>query len=117
MKYFIETVKIYRNVNKKGEELQAFVTPMELHLIADELSLDAMKSDIRNKIEQLNQAYSRARALTMDESRHLQGMVWSIHVQGDSDKIIAMVCVKKVRGIYRFSEKLHALIGEMEEHL
>lgn len=117
MRYFIEEVKIYKSVNKKGNELQAFVIPMELHLVADELSLDALKADIKNKVEQLNQTYSRARALTMDESRQLQGRVWSIYVEGDCDKNVALIFIKEVRGIYRFSEKMHTLIGETEEHL
>lgn len=117
MRYFIEEVKIYKSVNKKGNELQAFVIPMELHLVADELSLDALKADIKNKVEQLNQTYSRGRALTMYESRQLQGRVWSIYVERDYDKKVALIFIKEVRGIYRFSEKMHTLIGETEEHL
>ena len=46
MRYFIEDIKTYKSVNKKGQALQDFVTPLEQYLVADELSLDALKANI-----------------------------------------------------------------------
>lgn len=34
MRYFIEDVRIYKNVNKKGSDLQKYVTPLMQYLVA-----------------------------------------------------------------------------------
>lgn len=103
MRYFIEEVKIYKNVNKKGEELQKFVTPLRHCLVADEDSLAVLKANITNHIEQLNLAYPRQKPLTLDVSRHLQGRTWTIWVRGDSDKIAAMMHIAEVSGDIHYS--------------
>lgn len=104
MRYFIEDVRIYKNVNQKGKDLQDFVAPLGQCLVADEPSLDALKANIMNHIEQLNRAYPRSRPLMLYESRGGAGYrVWSVHVQGDSDKTAAMIYIKKVWGDIRFS--------------
>lgn len=98
MRYFIEDVRIYKNVNKKGEDLQEYVTPLMQYLVADEASLEVLEKDIVNQIEWLNKIYHRQRPLVLDVSRYKQGRVWTIWVQGDSDKIAAMIYIKNVRG-------------------
>lgn len=103
MRYFIEDVRTYKSVNQKGNDLQDFVVPLIQYLVADELSLDALKANIMNHIEQLNRAYPRSRPLVLYESRGSGYRVWSVHVQGDSDKTAAMIYIKEVRGDIRFS--------------
>lgn len=103
MRYFIEDIKTYKSVNKKGLALQDFVTPLEQYLVADELSLDALKANIENHIVQLNCVYPRSRPLVMDESRGRGYRVWTVCVQGDSDKIAALIYIKEVRGDIHFS--------------
>ena len=103
MRYFIETVKTYKSVNRKGKYLQDFITPLEQYLVADELSLDALKADIENRIEQLNRIYSRSRPLVLTVSRNLTERVWRIGVQDDYDKIAALIYIKEVRGDINFS--------------
>ena len=39
MRYFIDNIKTYANVNKKGRALQIYVQQFDRHLIADECSL------------------------------------------------------------------------------
>ena len=68
MRYFIEDIKTYKSVNKKGQSLQDFVTPLGQYLVADEPSLDALKANIVNHIEHLNRVYPRSQPLVMDES-------------------------------------------------
>ncbi len=103
MRYFIEDIKTYKSVNKKGEAFQDFVTPLEQYLVADELSLDALKANIVNHIEQLNRYYSSSRPLVLTVSRGRGYRVWTVWVQGDSDKIAAMIYIKEVRGDIHFS--------------
>lgn len=115
MRYFIEDVNIYKNVNKKGEELQKFVTPLRHYLVADKHSLDELKANIMNHIEQLNLLYPRQKPLTLDVSRHLQGRTWTIWVQGNSDKIAAMIHIAEVSGDIHYSlhpEKTAANVPE-----
>ena len=103
MRYFIEDVKIYKSINKKGEDFQKFVIPLSQHLVADEHSLDVLKANIMNHIKLLNRTYPRSKPLTLDVCRHLLGQVWTIHVQSDSDKIAAMIYINDVRGDIQYS--------------
>ena len=103
MRYFIDVVRIYKSINKKGEDFQKFVIPLSQYLVADEHSLDVLKSNIMNHIELLNRTYPRSKPLTLDVSRHLLGQVWTIHVQFDSDKIAAMIYINDVRGDIQYS--------------
>lgn len=103
MRYFIEDVRIYKSINKKGEDFQKFVIPLSQYLVADEHSLDVLKSNIMNHIELLNRTYPRSKPLTLDVSRHLRGQTWKIHVQFDSDKIVAMIYIYEVRGDIQYS--------------
>ena len=98
MRYFIEDVRIYKNVNKKGSDLQKYVTPLMQYLVADEASLNVLSDNIMSQIEWLNKAYHRQKPLVLDVSRQMKGRVWTIWVQGDSDKIAAMIYIKEVRG-------------------
>lgn len=102
MRYFIEDVRVYRSVNKKGKELQDFVTPLSKHLVANELSLDALKANIEKHIEQLNRVYPRSKPLVMYSSRGTW-IVWKIYVSGDSNRIVAMIYIREVRGDIHFS--------------
>ena len=55
MHYFIDNIKTYASVNKKGRELQIFVQQFDRYLIADECSLDALKCDIEHQIKIMNE--------------------------------------------------------------
>lgn len=60
MYFFIDNIKTYASVNKKGRELQLFVRQFDRHLIADECSLDALKCDIEHQIKIMNEKYPRS---------------------------------------------------------
>ena len=62
MRYFIDNIKTYANVNKKGRALQIYVQQFDRHLIADECSLDALKCDIEHQIKVMNEKYPRSRS-------------------------------------------------------
>lgn len=54
MSYFIDYIKTYANVNRKGRELQIYVQQFEHYLIEDENSLKALKYDIERRIMVMN---------------------------------------------------------------
>lgn len=110
MRYFIESIKTYKSVNKKGRDLQEIVTPLEQYLVTDELSLDALKENIKNHIGLLNQVYPRSRPLVLDDSRCQGIRIWTAQVAGNCDDIAAQIFIKEVRGDIHFSvhDPLHA---------
>lgn len=57
MSYFIDNIKTYANVNKKGRALQIYVQQFDRHLIANECSLDALKCDIEHQIKIMNERF------------------------------------------------------------
>lgn len=59
MSYFIDYIKTYANVNRKGRELQIYVQQFEHYLIEDENSLKALKYDIERRIMVMNEKYPR----------------------------------------------------------
>ncbi len=65
MRYFIDNIKTYANVNKKGRALQIYVQQFDRHLIADECSLDALKCDIEHQIKVMNEKYPRSRPVRL----------------------------------------------------
>lgn len=66
MRYFIDNIKTYANVNKKGRALQIYVQQFDRHLIADECSLDALKCDIEHQIKVMNEEYPRSRPVRLE---------------------------------------------------
>lgn len=66
MRYFIDNIKTYASVNKKGRALQIYVQQFDRHLIADECSLDALKCDIEHQIKVMNEKYPRSRPVRLE---------------------------------------------------
>lgn len=58
--YFIDYISSYSNTNKKGRELQQFISRYRQLLVKDQMSMDALKAEIEQEIERLNKAYPRA---------------------------------------------------------
>ena len=61
MRYFIDNIKTYAGVHKKGRTLQIYVQQLDRHLIADECSLDALKCDLEHQTKAINEKYTRSR--------------------------------------------------------
>ena len=85
MRYFIDNIKTYANVNKKGRALQIYVQQFDRHLIADECSLDALKCDIEHQIKVMNEKYPRSRPVRLEVYENAKGGQWTILVEHDSD--------------------------------
>ena len=77
MSYFIDYVKTYANVNRKGRELQLYAEQFDRHLIEDESSLLALKCDIEHRIMMMNEKYPRSRPVRLnvfsDGRTHVRG--------------------------------------------
>lgn len=114
MRYFIDNVKTYANVNKKGRTLQIYVQQFDRHLIADECSLDALKCDIENHIRSMNEKYPRSRPIRLDVWEDAKGGQWTILVGDNSDSIVCIMSYEKVLGYYAFADKIgeFAKIGQ-----
>lgn len=106
MHYFIDNIKTYANVNKKGRELQIFVQQFDRHLIADECSLDALKCDIEHNINIMNEKYPRSRPVLLKVFDNGKDGQWTILVEHDSDSIVCIISYEKVLGYYSLGSKI-----------
>ena len=100
MSYFIDYIKTYAIVNRKGRVLQIYVQQFEHHLIEDESSLLALKCDIEHRIMMMNEKYPRSRPVRMDVFNDGRTGQWTILVEHDSDSIVSIISYKKVLGCY-----------------
>lgn len=67
MMRFIHYVKTYSSTNKKGRELNEFISKFRDTLIYDELSLDALKQEVQTKVAELNAKYPKVKELIFRE--------------------------------------------------
>lgn len=114
MRYFIDNIKTYASVNKKGRALQIYVQQFDRHLIADECSLDALKCDIEHQIKVMNEKYPRSRPVRLDVFESGKDGQWTILVEHDSDSIVCIISYEKVMGYYTLADKIDefAKIGQ-----
>ena len=103
MSYFIEYIRTYANVNKKGMVLQEFVQQIENVLIPDELSLDALKSELEAAIKTMNAKYPRTMPVYLTHAGAGNHFQWDILVEGRPELCVCVISFKKVRGIYQYS--------------
>lgn len=68
MNYYIEKPNTWRAANRKCAEIQEFVNQFKNCLIYDEKSRDALIKEIRDKVEELNNAYPRTKRLKVEYS-------------------------------------------------
>ena len=103
MSYFIEYIWTYANVNKKGMVLQEFVQQIENILIPDELSLDALKSELKSAIETMNAKYPRTKPVYLTHAGAGNHFQWDIQVKDRPYDKVCTISFKRVRGIYQYS--------------
>lgn len=113
MQYFIDYITTYRNVNRKGRELQEFIARFTQRLIPDQLSLDAMKTDIEHEIDRLNKAYPHTKTLELKVYRGDGYSQWCAHVKGNLDDLVFVLSCKDVFGIYRYCEQLQQNLSQL----
>ena len=106
MPYFIDYIKTYASTNNKGRELQQYIVQFEQRLVTDELSMDALKEEIKQEIERLNKAYPRSQPLKLNIWTGKGYGQWTAWVKGNCDKMVFVLSWKSVLGTYRFSENI-----------
>ena len=106
MPYFIDYIKTYASTNNKGRELQQYIVQFEQRLVTDELSMDALKEEVKQEIERLNKAYPRTQPLELNIWTGKGYGQWTAWVKDNSDKIVFVLSWKSVLGTYRFSENI-----------
>ena len=110
MNYFINSITTYANVNKKGKELQAYIRQIDRHLIANEVSLDALKCDIEHQIDVLNEKYPHSRCITLMPFRFPKDGQWIIRVKDNPDNVVCIISYQKVLGYYNFTDKVDDIV-------
>lgn len=102
MMRFIHYIKTYSSTNKKGRELNEFISKFEDVLIYDEIAFDALKQEVQTKVAELNTKYPKVKELvfTTKESQ------WSVKPIDTPDSYIFILDVAKVRSTYKFLEQV-----------
>ena len=105
MRYFIDNIKTYASVNKKGRALQIYVQQFDRH---------ALKCDIEHQIKAMNEKYPRSRPVRLEVYENAKGGQWTILVEHDSDSIVCIISYEKVMGYYTLADKIDefAKIGQ-----
>lgn len=106
MQYFIDNITTYRPINQKWIELQAYVCQFEQRLIANELSLDALKFDIKHQVKFLNEKFPRTLPIRLESYSNGTHGQWSVYVAGNTDKAVCIIHYKKVMGYYAMADKI-----------
>lgn len=97
--YFIDYIKTYSSVNKKGEEIQEYVEPFNQTLFCSDAALNRFISDLKAEIARGNERHPRSMPLTLNERTDEQYNFYkqlTVRVNNDSDKTVCVVSLKKV---------------------
>lgn len=102
--YFIDYINNYSSFNKKGKELQDYIRQFNQRFVPDDLSMNALKAEVENKIAHLNEKYPNTLPVELDHYNNGGYGAWLARVKGYNDKVVFILSWKKVFGTYRFCE-------------
>lgn len=100
MMYFIDDVKTYMNLNRKGQEMCEFAKVYERMLIQDNRSLKSLMCEFIDIVDKLNEKYPRSKALNFREFRTSTGGRWIIKLGDDENSPVSYISYSAVRGTY-----------------
>ena len=109
MMYYINHPSTWRAANKKCEQLHDYVNRFRNCLVADDLSRDALVEEIRDKVEELNQAYPRTKRLSVVSYR---SNFLACSPEGSGADYVFSLHMLPVRRTYHFSEPATTAIQE-----
>lgn len=101
MMRFIHYIKTYSSTNKKGHELNEFISKFRDTLIYDKLALDALKQEVQTKVAELNAKYPKVKELIFSERNNQ----WSVKPLGGLDDYVFILDISIVRSTYKFLEQ------------
>lgn len=108
MMYYIDKPATWRAANKKCEQLHDYVNRFRNCLVADDLSRDALVEEIRDKVEELNQAYPRTKRLSVSYRSNFLACT----PEGSGADYVFSLHMLPVRRTYHFSEPATTAIQE-----
>ncbi len=104
MKYFIDKVNTWSPANRKCKEVQAFVTEFRQTLIPDDAAVEALMEEIRQKVEELNEAYPRTRRLKVRKEGNF--VACDNEEPKVDDQHVFTFHIEKVRQTYKTLEQM-----------
>ncbi len=110
MKYFIDKVNTWSAANRKCKELQAFVTEFRQTLIPDDAAVEALMEEIRQKVEELNEAYPRTKRLKVRKEGNF--VACDNEEKKVDDQHVFTFHFEKVRHTYKTLEQMVVGNGE-----
>lgn len=107
MKFFVYSLLTYAAKNRACLKLVDWIKQFEYMLIQDEVSLDALKFSIEERINQINSEHRKLKQIVFgyyvsDGTIQISARVMT--ASGTPDQVFIMsIC--RVKGIFQFSEK------------
>lgn len=107
MMYFVQHLQTYAPKNRAWKKVCDYVETFKNVLIQDDLALDALKEELRIKIEQVNAEHPKLKPIRYSGGHIGSGTIRmdaSVDKMGCPDMVFIMdIC--KVRSMYRYNEK------------
>lgn len=108
MMYYIDRPATFRAANKKCEQLHDYVNRFRNCLVADDIARDALVEELRQKVEELNQAYPRTKRLSVSCRYNFLACA----PEGSGADYVFSLHMLPVRRTYHFSEPATTAIQE-----
>lgn len=102
MMYYIDKVNTWSPANRKWMEVQAFVTEYSHTLIPDDDAARALVEEIRQKVEELNEAYPRTKRLKVRQEGNF--VYCDNEEKRVDDQYVFTFHIEKVRQTYKTLE-------------
>lgn len=107
MMYFVQHLQTYVPKNRAWKKVCDYVESFKEVLIKDDVALDALKEELRIKVEQINAEHPKLKPI-----RYSGGYIGggTIRIDASVDKMgcpdmVFIMDICKVRSIYQYSEK------------
>lgn len=107
MMFFVRSLSTYAAKNRAWFKLLDWIKQFEYMLIQDEISLDALKFTIEERINQINSEHRKLKQIVFDyyvSDGAIQISARVMTASGTPDQVFIMsIC--RVKGLFQFSEK------------
>lgn len=105
MMYFTRSLTTYSPKNRACLKLTTWIAKYDHVLIKDEIALDAIKSEIETKVNEINTEHPKLKPILFRNNQSILRLSAQIVSAGCPDEIFILdIC--KVKGYYQFSENL-----------
>lgn len=104
MMYYIDKVNTWSPANRKCLEVQSFVVEFRQTLIPGDEAVELIMKEIREKVEELNEAYPRTKRLTVKKNSNLVTCVNEDRKL--DDQYVFTFHIEKVRKEYKTLEMM-----------